>query len=135
MLESILQMTMAITGGIGASATYEILRYLLGDKTKEETIDQRIRRLSSSLIEAANLISQIETEIASRQALAEKLKNDIKIYEQITSLKQSEIEAVTQVLRKELKNENRRSFRDAVIVDFVFFVVGAGFSFILTMIF
>lgn len=122
-----------LIGGFLSSVLYElILRFRL--KPKEETIEQRIKRLSGSLIEATNLIGQIEQEINNRRVLVEKLENDIEIYDQIVRLKQSEVEAVTQVLRKELRTESDRSFRRAVVVNSLFFVLGAAFSFILIVI-
>lgn len=135
MFENILGMTVAIAGGLTTSVAYEILKSLYRAEAEEETIEQRIKRLSSSLVEATSLIDQIEQEIKSRQALAERLKEDIKIYRKLASLSQVEVEAVAQVLRRELRTESQRSFRKGVLINFVFFMLGAGFSFLLIVIF
>jgi len=135
MFENILGMIVAIAGGLTTSVTYEILKSLFRAETEEETIEQRIKRLSSSLVEATSLIDQIEQEIKSRQALAEKLKEDIRIYRKLASLSQVEVEAVAQVLRRELRTESQRSFRKGVLINFVLFMLGAGFSFLLIVVF
>jgi len=71
------------------------------------------------------LISQIETEIDNRQALVHKLQSDIETYRQITELNQSQVEAVAQLLRGELRKESHRSFWRNVAINFGFFVLGA----------
>jgi len=70
------------------------------------------------------LINEVESEISSRQALATKLENDITTYKRLSELKKSEVEAVVQALRGELRNEGRRSFWLGFLVKLMFFALG-----------
>jgi methyl-accepting chemotaxis protein len=91
---------------------------------KKETIEERIKQLTSSLQESTNLIAEVESEISERSALVEKLKKDAETYEQVVKLKGPEVEAVAQLLRGELKKEGSRSFWKGVAVNFLFFILG-----------
>lgn len=71
------------------------------------------------------MVGQIESEIQERSALVQKLKNDAQTYEQIVKLKASDVEAVAQLLRGELKKEGQRSFWQSVGMNFLFYVLGA----------
>jgi len=93
-------------------------------RREEETTQQRISRLTKSLSEALQLITEIGNEIESRRILVSKLENDIKTYEQVAALKQSEVEAIAQVLRVEVREEARRSFWRDFLVKLLFFVMG-----------
>ncbi|TOO35734.1 hypothetical protein, partial [Vibrio parahaemolyticus] len=55
-------------------------------KQKEETLEDRINKLTSALKESSSLVSQVEGEIRSRQALVNELKEDAKRYEDLASL-------------------------------------------------
>jgi len=101
------------------------------DAERGETTEQRVNRLTNSLSEAVQLISQIEKEIESRRALASELQNDIETYKRVVALQQSEVEAVAQLLRGELRKQGRRSFWQNVAVNSVFFALGALLSFVL----
>lgn len=116
-----------IVGTTGAivSLLFQVLNLKRREAVTAETTEQRIQRLSGSLIEAARLIGEIEEEIKGKHSLVEKLKSDIETYSEIATLKESEVEAVAQVLRKELSMEVRRSFWRTVAVNFGFFIGGA----------
>ncbi len=128
----IISILLAVTAtGAVAAALSEFVQRYFRKKREEETIEQRIERLSTSLSEAVGLINQIEEEITSRQALVDKLRSDIETYNNLVSLKQTEVEAVAQVLRRELRTEGRHFFWRGVAVNFLFFVLGAVASFVL----
>lgn len=115
----------AAAAGAFLSAFVELLRRFLGKKREEETIEQRIERLTVSLGEATQLINQIGGEIENRHALVAKLQSDIETYKQIKELSQTQVESVAQLLRGELRKEGQRSFWRNVAVNFGFFVLGA----------
>jgi t-SNARE complex subunit (syntaxin) len=112
-----------ITSIIATSAQRALEKELQSRGTKE-TIEERINKLTSSLQESTNLIAEVESEISERSALVEKLKKDAETYEQLVKLKASEVEAVAQLLRGELKKEGSRSFWKGVLVNFLFFALG-----------
>jgi t-SNARE complex subunit (syntaxin) len=94
------------------------------ERGKGETTENRIRRLTASLQEAAQLITNIESEITARSVLAEKLQKDIETYNKLVELKKPEVEAVAQLLRGELKREGKRSFWTGFALNFLFFTLG-----------
>ena len=83
--------------------------------------------------EATELVSHIESEITSRSALAEKLQKDVDVYNKLVELKKPEVEAVAQLLRGELEREGKISFWKGFATNFLFFVLGAIASGIITM--
>jgi len=121
----------ALSGLIGAIAS--IFGEIISEKrkSKKESVEERINRLTSSLRESSELIGKIESEIQERSALVQKLKSDAETYNEIVKLKESEVEAVAQLLRGELKKEGKRSFWQGVAVNFVFFVLGVIASIVL----
>ena len=100
---------------------------------KEETVQDRIQKLTTSLREAAELISNVESEIKGRSALADKLQSDVETYNKIVQLKKPEVEAVAQLLREELKREGKRSFWKGFAMNFVYFLLGAITAVIITL--
>lgn len=104
-------------------------------RENEETIEQRVRRLTGSLIEATQLIYQIEGEIESRRTLVDRLQDDLETYNRIVELKRPEVEAVAQLLRGELQKQEKLSFWQNVLINFVFFALGAITSTVLARLF
>ena len=116
-------------------AIISIIQFILGirKRGKEETVQDRIQKLTTSLREAAELISNIESEVKGRSALADKLQSDVETYNKIVQLKKPEVEAVAQLLREELKREGKRSFWKGFAMNFVFFLLGAITAVIITL--
>jgi len=79
----------AVLGGI-ASVLAELLMVRLRKKRGEETLEQRITRLTSSLHDATLLINHIQAEIEARQQLVDKLQRDVDTYNKIVELKKPE---------------------------------------------
>jgi len=126
-----MEIILAIASGFFGLATAimvksleRILEKKLQSPGTQETIEERIKKLTSSLQESTNLIAEVESEISERSALVEKLKKDADTYEQLVKLKEPEVEAVAQLLRGELKKEGSRSFWKGVLVNFLFFALG-----------
>lgn len=117
-----------MVGAAGAFAIgLEYLSILLQRKIREkrgETNSERIEKLSRALTDATTLIGGIERELKERHHLVEKLRDDCSRYDQLAKLKASEVEAVVQSLRGELRQEGRRGFWLAVILNFIFFLAG-----------
>ena len=82
-------MVAAVLGGI-ASVLAELLMVRLRKKRGEETLEQRITRLTSSLHDATLLINHIQAEIEARQQLVDKLQRDVDTYNKIVELKKPE---------------------------------------------
>jgi hypothetical protein len=120
LIASILVAVGALISLLGGLLSLKMLR-----RKKKGTTEDRIRRLTNSLREATQLISNIESEITSRYTLAEKLQKDVDVYNKLVELRKPEVEAVAQLLRGELEREGRRSFWKGFATNFLFFVLGA----------
>ena len=125
--DGVLLPIIALLLGLIASVIAALLQIILRHR-KGETTQDRINRLAKSLAGAVQLINQIEKEIEERRSLVTKLQNDIHTYKRIASLNRSEVEAVSQLLRGELRREGGRAFWKTAAVDFLFFVLGAGIT-------
>ncbi len=97
----------------------------------EENLEQRMYRLTESLKSATQSINEIGKEIEAKVELANKLNVEIKAAE----LKTPEVEAVTQLLRKELIKERRNSLWQSMLIKFIFFLLGVGASVAMNMYF
>ena len=126
---------------IVAGVTFGLLVSILGEfakhvgrkkQTKENNLECKIKELTSALSESAHLIDNIQGEIDKRHKLVTKLKEDHEHFENLIKLKESEIEAVAQLLRGELQKEGKNSFLKGVIVNLIFFVLGSGVSLVIT---
>lgn len=110
-----------------AAIGLEYLKLRIDRKIREkrgETTAQRIEKLSRALTDATNLIGGIERELNERHRLVEKLREDCARYDALAKLKASEVEAVVQSLRGELRQEGKRSFWQSALMNLVFFLAG-----------
>jgi hypothetical protein len=101
---------------------------------RAQSLKEKITNLTMALQDSATLISQIEIEINERRSLVEKLEGDAKRYNEIAKLKQSEVEAVAQVLRGDIQRENRKSFWQQLTINFLFFLLGVIMTIVLSQI-
>lgn len=111
----------ALTSTI-ASLAYE---FFAKKEKKQETLEDRINKLTSALQESSHLITSVESEIQSRQKLVSELQDDAQRYEKLISMNQEQVDAVAQVLQGELQKESKKSFWKGVAVNFIFFIMGA----------
>lgn len=117
--------TFLIAGG--AAIGMEYLKVKLERKIKEkrgETTSERIDRLSKALKESISLTNEIEQEIQKRHSMVTKLKEDVNRYESLAKLKESEVEAIAQTLRGELRSEGSKSLLKSALISLIFFVAG-----------
>lgn len=95
------------------------------------TTAERIQRLSAALTAATHTIHEIEGELSERSRLVQKLRDDCDRYDQLAKLKATEVEAVVQSLRGELRQEGRRGFWQSVLLNFIFFSAGVATTYLL----
>ncbi|GAH37891.1 unnamed protein product [marine sediment metagenome] len=92
------------------------------------TLEDRIETLTQNLESSSAVISEIEDEISKRSHMAEKLREDVRRYEQLKELNQSQVEAIVQTVRSEIAGESRKSiWRNAIVtfaIALVFFFLG-----------
>lgn len=100
----------------------------ISQRTQPTTLEQKIEILSSNLEDAAKAISEIETEIARRQELVERLEEQRRTTEELLALNQDQVEAVAEILRSELQREARSRFwfdiATRVAIAAFFFLLG-----------
>lgn len=121
--------TIAIVIGSGASLAFltQLIHFWYSVKDsgkRQESLTQRIDRLAGALKEATGLIADIEQQIQDRHSFVERLRVDVQRYEQLAQLNQSQVEAVAQLLRAEIRAEGRSTFWKGVVVNFLFFIIG-----------
>jgi hypothetical protein len=102
------------------------------EKTEEEIIKEKVDTLTSSLNRSADLISEVTEHINQRHELVEKLKKDHEKYQNLVNLKEEEVQAVAQILRGELKQEGKSSFRKSFLMNSLFFLMGSAVSVVVT---
>jgi vacuolar-type H+-ATPase subunit I/STV1 len=108
-----------------------VLQRLRGKKEREETLEERIKQLTSSLEDISKVIGDVEKAVEERRELARKLEQDVRTYNNIITLKKDEVEAVAQLLRGELKKEERRGLLRDILINVVFFMLGLVASYFL----
>jgi hypothetical protein len=100
---------------------------------EEESLEERIEILTNALADSAKLVSQIEREIDQRRSVVERLEQDAKTYQEIANLRRTEVEAVAQMIRGEIKTESRRSFWQQVAVNLLFFLLGIASTYLFSI--
>jgi DNA relaxase NicK len=115
----------AISSAIGAVLSFWSAFADRKKTTKEDSLETKVASLTSALGESTKIINHIQSEIESKHKLVEKLKEDHEHYEKLVNLKESDVEAVAQLLRGELQKESNKSFTKSVAANFVFFFLGS----------
>lgn len=100
-------------------------------KKGEETTVQRFNKLTKALSQSAQLIDEILTEIDARKKLVDKLQKDIKTYYENAEIKKSDVEAISQLLRGEIRKESRRSLWQNIVINFTFFCAGVVITYLI----
>lgn len=118
-----------------ASVFFSVVITLLLSPIKKPPgpLEERINSLTTALKESVKLIDTIQSEIDSKQQLADRLQKDIAIADNLIKLKKPEVEAITQVLRTELDAQEKKSFYKDVAINAGFFLAGAVVSVITTV--
>lgn len=117
---------LVLSAGV-AAVGLEYLKFKVERKIKEkrgETTGERIERLSKALKESIALTNEIESEIQQRHSMATKLQADVERFEKLATLKETEVEAVAQTLRGELRTESSNALIKSALISFLFFVAG-----------
>ena len=97
----------------------------LVEPTKQQpSLQDRIKVLTNSLNKSASTIQDIETEIKNRQALVEKLQKDAEIAKKLTELNKDQVDAISQVLRGQIEEEEHRSFWSNQALAFFYVLLG-----------
>lgn len=120
--------------GMSSSIIYEIICIILKRKKvrEENDITSRIKDVSTVLEKSVQELGELQTELEERVKMVEKLKEEAEQAETIISLTEEQVKAVRITLNSELQKEGRKSFWQGVTVNFIFFVLGAIVSYIVS---
>lgn len=120
--------------GVSASMIYELISTILKRKneSKEDNITSQIKKVSKVLEDSVQEINGLQIELEKRIELVAKLQKEAKDAEDIISLTEDQVNAIRTTLNNELQKESRRSFWQGVAINFVFFVLGALASYIVS---
>lgn len=120
--------------GVSASMVYELISTIVKRKSesKEDNIASQIKKVSKVLEDSVQEINSLQIELEKRIKLVEKLQKEAKDAENIISLTENQVKAIRTTLNSELQKESRKSFWQGVVVNFVFFVLGALVSYIVS---
>lgn len=128
--------TVAVISGIAAgfSAIHGFrTAYYAKPSNKNQTLEDRIDKLTDALKESSHLVSEVENEINARKNLVQELQEDAEKYQKLISMNKEQVEAVAQLLQGELQKEGKKSFWKGVLANFIFFVLGASISIVLSI--
>jgi hypothetical protein len=111
-------------GLVSASSAF----FTIDGRPKQADLSVKIQTLTSSLNSAAQSIGQIEAEITKRQALVEQLQHDADVAAKLSALNKDQMDAVAQVLRSEIKSDERQNFWSAQLLAFFYAALGVALS-------
>jgi hypothetical protein len=90
-----------------------------------------LQQLTTTLNDASNVISDIEIELKTKQALVEELEKQKGIVERAIELNREQVEAIVTLLGRPVVEQSRRDNRQQVILSVVFLFLGIFLSVIL----
>lgn len=99
---------------------------------QEEDITDRIKSVTDILSNSMTELDLLQKELGQRIELVEKLKKEADQAEQIISMTEEQVNAFKNTLNQELKKESKKSFWQGVLVNFIFFILGAVASYIVS---
>jgi hypothetical protein len=108
-------------------------RKTIGATETQETLEDRLQRLSGSMRESARLVAEVSAELEAQEATARRLKEEAKTAEALASLHKDQAEAVRKMLDVELSGQARRIRSDAIKVAVASFVAGGGLTLLVTL--
>ena len=118
-----------------AALTSLWLTKIKNNTVKKQDMASKINDIAKTLSESSDMLTDIETELQKRIDKVNNLKEEAEQAEQIISLTQDQVQAIQSSINKELKKDSRKSFWSGVVVNFVFFVLGALVSFLISRFF
>jgi len=99
----------------------------------QETLEERLRELSTSMNNSARIVEQVSAELEARAATAMRLQEEAKQAEALAALNQEQADAIRRLLGAEMAGEARRIRRDSITIGIMSFVAGGGVSLLITL--
>lgn len=105
------------------------------EKKYQEILSKKIEKLTQSLHESSQLMTEIEAEFDRQKQLAEKWKNEAEISQVVAAMNQEEIDAVTKLFGSQIAKENKKSGRQSWWWSLFFCLLGIVGGYIIARIF
>ena len=134
MNEFLVQMVSVLLAGMGVSVwlTDIILRLIQKGKQSEPDISEKIEKVSTVLSQSSGELANLQKELEGKLAFVNKLNEEAHQAQNVLSLSHDQIEAIKTMLNQETQKENKSNFWKSVLVNFIFFVLGAIASYIIS---
>ena len=127
MLAEIFVDILSVVIGIRSTTLKKILEktnLLKLEETSTQALADKVADLSSTLRKSSELMSEIELEFAKQKELAEKWKDEASTSQNIVSLNQDEVDAVTKVFGGKLERESKKTNRKTLFWGAMFCIIG-----------
>lgn len=99
---------------------------------KEPDISKKIELISKKLNKSSIELSDLQKELERKVQFVNDLNAEANQAQSLLSLSHDQIEAIKTMLNKETQKENRASFWKNVLVNTIFFILGAIASYIIS---
>lgn len=133
MNEFLIQMISVLISGMGASlGLTNVLKLIQKGKNSEPDISEKIEKVSSVLSQSSAELVDLQKELEGKLEFVNKLNEEANQAQNLLSLSHDQIEAIKTMLNQETQKENRINFWKSVLVNFIFFVLGAVASYIIS---
>lgn len=134
MYDLIFEMLIILVSGAGTSvALTDAIRKLLNKgKNEKPDISVKIEKVSKTLSNSSAELSNLQQELEEKIQLVNDLNMKANQAQNLLSLSADQIEAIKTMLNQETQKENRANFWKSVLVNFIFFVLGAITSYIIS---
>jgi hypothetical protein len=93
-------------------------------KVADTSLEQRLSELGLTMKQAAGLLTQVEAELEARAVRARTLQAAADEAENLAKLHAQEREAVARLVRGEIAMEGKRSARQQLVANLLFFLAG-----------
>ena len=133
---SILTAILATLGGVVSVAFEIVAKYIKTRKDRQkdsQDIAEKIKSISASLSKSAIELVNMQEQLKERIAFVEDLTIQAKRAEEIASLNKGQLNAVNEILSTNLKKEGRRSLWQGIVINFIFFILGAAASYLIAV--
>jgi len=133
--ELLISLIATLVGGSSSLVAAVLKTYLKKRKSAPSSEDMatQIKAISDSLSKSASDLVEMQEQLKERIAFVQDLNEQAKKAESIASLNQAQVDAVNAILGSNLQKEGRKGFWQGVVVNFVFFILGAVASYFMSV--
>lgn len=133
MSDFFIQIISVLLSGMGASlGLTNVIELIQKRKNPEPDISEKIEKVSSILNQSSVELVDLQKELEGKLEFVNKLNKEANQAQNLLSLSRDQIEAIKTMLNQETQKENKINFWKSVLVNFIFFILGAVASYIIS---